>query len=287
MEHLDICTEVIAEVNAILHYGSGNQLFSILDTEGESRVRSKMCRESIRKAAKESSADSSPTGKIERKIKYAMQHQAGNCDEMNAIAFGILTTQGLKAPLFSMADLKQDHAYTLIGDPRVPEWGETNTVVVDAWPIYGAAYTLKQSRYNLKTDPQITLTYPASTPAPESIEALFEQEYEIVNTSFVNQYLARKSAPNVGRELIESLYANTLNAKTYRDERVGAKDPSTRYQIKGEAPRTFDKISMQDLQKYRAIQEKVEPFLSTHPKWDIQQTSKRNLLSHLKSILSI
>ncbi|BBE09526.1 Putative type III effector [Mycoavidus cysteinexigens] len=274
MKHLKICSEVIAEVKNIMRYGAGNQLFSMLDTGGESAIRTEMSRESIRKAEKESSM-----GKIERKIKYAIQYQAGNCDETNAIVFNILQTKGLNAPLFSMADIQQDHAYTLIGDPRAREWGETNTVVVDAWPIYGTAYTLNKSRYNLKTNPEVTLVHPASTPTPESIKV-----HQTVNTDCVNQYLDHKSYPKVGNELVEFLYKKTHNPKTCLDKRVGTEDPSTRYRVKGDVSQTFDKISTEKLEKYYAIQKEAGKFIPNHPNWDIRSTRKSSFLSHLKSI---
>ncbi|BBE09077.1 Putative type III effector with Hrp-box domain [Mycoavidus cysteinexigens] len=122
MKHLKICSEVIAEVKDIMHYGSGSKLFSILYTGGESTIRKKMCRESIKEAAKESSADKSPIGKTERKIKYSMQYQAGNCDEMNDIAFDILKTKGLKVPLFNMASTIDDLAQLSLQTLQQTPW---------------------------------------------------------------------------------------------------------------------------------------------------------------------
>lgn len=282
MAHLEICQKTIAEAKDIIRYGSGNQVFSIIDTEGESTIRNAMCRESTTDTfSREGSTSQSSRRTVEQKIKYAMQYQAGHCSEVNSITFGILTQKKLNAPLLRMTDREEDHTYTLIGDPRVSKWGE-NTVVVDAWPICGTAYTLKQALHNIYTNQHVVLEYPASISAPQSIKKLLEQKYETVNTSLVNQYLDQESLPNIGNELIEFLYEKT----SARDVRVGAKDPSTRYQIKGEAPRTFDDISMQDLKKYRIVQAKAEQFLSTHPNWDIQQTSKSHFFSYLKGTLS-
>lgn len=252
IRHLDVASKTIHEIDEIMPYGAGNQWLNIIATQGESEIRCDMLRAKFDEVMwklpeQEESVKSMTMAGLN--LHLSRQYQAGNCYEMSIMAHHKLITQGLNAPLLTFTDDKRDHVYTLIGDPRDRKWGEKNTVVVDAWPIYKTTYTLKHALYNLESRPRIILEYPASTPSPDSINAFFHEKYPILNTTDVDQHLARNNLPPVGNEYLKYCHKNCIPGYP-RDERVGTRDPSIRYTDGYKPRRTFDDISEDLLSRY-------------------------------------
>jgi hypothetical protein len=86
-----------------------------------------------------------------RRVAHA---QGGNCPEHASLAAGLLLRLGqqpgtaIDAPVVRIWEGRNalNTTYAMIGDPRAPEWGERNTVVVDPWPVVPAATTLAEAR---------------------------------------------------------------------------------------------------------------------------------------------
>lgn len=254
LKHLNIASKTIQEIDRIMPYGAGNQWLNVIATNGESNIRCRMLHTKIDEVMGKLQELEGPAKSMAMtglNVHLTRQYQAGNCTEMSIMAHHRLITEGLDAPILTVADDIRDHVYTLIGDPRDHKWGEKNTVVVDAWPIYKSTYTLKHAIYNLESRPKIILEYPASTPSPNSINAFFHEKYPILNTTYVNQHLASNNLPPVGNEYLKHCYKNFIPGY-HRDERVGTRDPSIRYTDGYEPRRTFDDISEDLLNKYKS-----------------------------------
>ncbi len=234
MDNLKIAERTVQQVKLMLPYGGGNQKPDVTYTEGESWARRSMLR------------DETYCQNPIQHAKEAVRYQAGNCAEHANVSYTLLAGQQLNAPLLRVSDADDDHAYVLIGDPRDPEWGERDTVVVDAWATHPSAFTLAEADDMRPTMPPSFQRSRYSPPDPDANL----RNVQHVTTEDVNQYLAEYSRPHVGPELLDHIdeYVDTnrfFNAKTY------AKDPSTRYGDSSFTSKSMDRIAESTVDRQR------------------------------------
>jgi len=84
--------------------------------------------------------------------QFAAEAQASrhaNCDRASALAAreAQQAAYGIKDPVVLYWTDGQDHNTVFIGDPRMRKYGEANTVVLDAHPVFPMAHTKKFARY--------------------------------------------------------------------------------------------------------------------------------------------
>ncbi|WP_230849972.1 type III effector [Ralstonia solanacearum] len=234
MDNLKIAERTVQQVKLMLPYGGGNQKPDVTYTEGESWARRSMLR------------DETYCQNPIQHAKEAVRYQAGNCAEHANVSYTLLAGQQLNAPLLRVSDADDDHAYVLIGDPRDPEWGERDTVVVDAWATHPSAFTLAEADDMRPTMPPSFQRSRYSPPDPDANL----RNVRHVTTEDVNQYLAEYSRPHVGPALLDHIdeYVDTnrfFNAKTY------AKDPSTRYGDSSYTSKSMDRIAESTVDRQR------------------------------------
>lgn len=227
LENLKSAEEVVMKTKYLLPYGAGNQKTDISYTQGESWARQSMLR------------DNEFCQDPVQHAREAARYGAGNCAEHANVAYTLLASKQLNAPLMRVSDSQQDHAYVLVGDPRDPRWGEKDTVVVDGWVTHPSALTLEQSRDLAPGMPPIRQRPPGSAPDPDAIAAF--KNVETISLPAVNQYLESRAAPPVGQGLMD--YINQYqNTDRFFHEQTFARDPSTRYASSAFSSSSTDRI---------------------------------------------
>ncbi|MBX8493756.1 hypothetical protein [Pseudomonas cichorii] len=225
---------------SVIASGSGNQRTDIIESGGESWARLHLANQKY------------PAGGSAAQLKRAQKFQGGNCSIHASIAIAALQSRGVDAPINRVRMKLPDgnsHEFVLLGDPRVPKYGEKNTVVVDPWPSYPSACTLDQAILHdatRNTHAPITQLmndyrheiYHASV-SPQDAQRL--TKIEVLGTAALEKKLEKMKLPPLGsQELINHALAD--NRYGQFDVRV-ATDPSTGYRDEsGAIVRTFDPL---------------------------------------------
>ncbi|QTF09515.1 type III effector [Brenneria izadpanahii] len=238
MEHLQLAQEALRKVKMLLPYGAGNQTAEVLYTGGESMARTYMVRRTPFSSPIQAAWD-------------AARHQSGNCQEFASVSYTLLAQQSINAPVSFVKDQNWCHAYVLIGDPRDQTWGEKNTVVVDPWVRYPSAVTLQESKNRTPALPALYQRPPNAAPLPA---ALTLNHIKHVTSGEVANYLRQNQYPPIGRSYIQlNDYYGVLSSLL--DERLVAKDPSTRYSSDALSARSMDDIAQATVSRQRAAQQ--------------------------------
>lgn len=236
MNHLRNATDVLLKTKRLLPFGAGNQKADIVHSQGESAARVAMLLD----------RNPRPMAPIIGSKQVAL-YQGGKCRQHADVGYTLLSGQKIDAPVLMVNDQHQDHGYCLIGDPRDPRWGETDTVVVDAWPGYPVASTLSQSTNRQPEFPAHYQRAPGAMPLQAAQSAL--HDVSPVEKSAVNAFLHGKEWPAVGHGLLKYLSENR-HSLNLRDEALAVQDPSTVYYSHNEpAGQTMDDMAAETIEK--------------------------------------
>ena len=115
----------------ILDMGSGNQKNHIRATLGESAKRTILAQQAT------------GNGDYSARAWEASKFRAGNCGEMAAVNALLLANSRVKQPVSVVHNRHVDHAFVIIGDPRV----DGKSIVSDPWPEFGRAVRLKDAKF--------------------------------------------------------------------------------------------------------------------------------------------
>ncbi|ADX46590.1 Eop3 protein [Paracidovorax avenae ATCC 19860] len=238
-------------VDGVMQSGSGCQAVDIAGTGGESWARRKL------------GYDRAPRGNMESQLERVKHSQGGNCPEHASATTAVLLRLGrqgnateLNAPVVRVWEGQRtlNTTYTMIGDPRVPGWGERNTVVIDPWPVVPATMTLSEARMQDARTGSWTPYQPSEgrmvdTFAPGSSEwdrmaENFEQIQPMSSAEVASQLprssaMRRAGAEPFGDRL--AMHALREDAELIFDARVST-DPATVY-TDGERAVRFDEVS--------------------------------------------
>jgi hypothetical protein len=251
MDHLRIAQRANNLVKAVLDSGAGNQAVDIAASGGESWARRQV------------GFESAPRGNMAAQIQRVDLAQGGNCPEHASFASAVVLRLGTEpettvaAPVVRVWEGSQslDHTYTLIGDPRAPEWGNHNTVLVDPWVVVPSASTLSEARLHnarsgtsspfnplgeglfVDTFAPGTSEWHAMAGRAESVHPMStdEMEQQLMKT----KAMRRQTVSEFGGEL--AAHALRVEPDLIFDCRVST-NPETEY-TDGNQVRTFDQIS--------------------------------------------
>ncbi|MCE2680868.1 MAG: hypothetical protein LW629_10605 [Burkholderiales bacterium] len=153
------------DVKRLLPYGAGNQIVDNVGTQGHAWAR--VCLQPSRLIH---SAGLTHDQQILR-VKEPIRFQAGNCGQTSAIAFSLLASMDLNAPVFRVKASDVDHGFVVIGDER--EISADKVVVVDPWSLVPVAHTLEASDL---TSGEKMSEHPPKTAYPMQAKELDEVE---------------------------------------------------------------------------------------------------------------
>ncbi|WP_190275180.1 hypothetical protein [Collimonas fungivorans] len=251
LEHLKAASWANRVSKQILNSGAGNQETDIHATSGESWAREILGQDA----------------KLPQ-LQRAQVTQGGNCPVHAAVAVAVLEKSALTAPLQRRRQTLPNgnsHEFLLIGDPRVSQWGDRNTVVVDPWPGHPSACTLDQAvLYDAKTGNALPLVRLSgelreetwTERALDKKDARRMENIQPMDTEKVNKKLMKKNLPAIGEQLVAHIHQEEQgNVRRGRpqlfDVRV-ATDPSTRYtDDHTHSGNTFDDISLRVINRQR------------------------------------
>ena len=270
LTHLEHASQTVRLVRATLAAAS-NQKPEIVLTQGESWARQRYARSQAWSRLKRRDEEGLPRPKgldafyarYEMDADLATQYRVGNCGQFASLSWRALAAQTINAPVQRTHDAVEDHNYLLIGDPRDPRYGETDTVVVDAWPRYPVACTLAHAK-NLNPAPTALVRSVNQAPTPEEIAA-FNKVLPVVSSWEINQSLAEEGRPLVGDALLKSIYEE--KEEPFFDNRAEAKDPSTRYTDGSGSSKTFDQIDPALIKQQDRATRVFDRFVKRHPEW--------------------
>jgi hypothetical protein len=238
LNHLRNASDVLLKTKRLFPFGAGNQKADIIHSQGESAARTAMLIDHHPRFAAPLVAG-----------RQAAQYQGGKCRQHSNVAYTILSGQRIDAPVMMVNDQHQDHGYCLIGDPRDPRWGETSTVVVDAWPGYPVTGTLSQSINRHPAFPAHYQRPPGAAPSDAAASAL--EDAPTVDREAVNAFMQSKGWPVVGHGLLKYLSENRASLNL-RDEKLAVRDPSVVYYSRSEPEgETMDDIDVETVEKQR------------------------------------
>lgn len=215
-------------VKNMLPHGAGNQRQDVRASSGESWARMHLASEKF------------PHGGFVNQMKRAQKFQGGNCAVHAAIAVAALKERNVSQPICRVRlRLPEDtsHEFVLLGDPRDRQWGERNTVVVDAWPTHPSACTLKQAvLHDMQrgTHTPLAELMPSRDSLVWDVSDLVERsdirrlrEVKLLSSEALQQKLAKAGLPSLRSD---DLIRHALRDDSFNrfDVRV-ATDPSTTY----------------------------------------------------------
>jgi len=79
------------------------------------------------------------------RAEAALHFKGFNCINIGSVAFVELIASGIDVPVVHIQG--PDHSYVLLGDPADPRNREEDIVVVDLWPRFPMAHTMKTARF--------------------------------------------------------------------------------------------------------------------------------------------
>ncbi|WP_208908629.1 type III effector [Paracidovorax avenae] len=247
MKNLKTASDVLMEVKHMMPFGAGNQIADIVQTQGESWARASMARVTA--------------GRNSSVMEYGqagMQAQGGACNEHASVAFVALASREINAPITRVKDSRIDHAYALIGDPRDPRWGESDTVVVDPWARYPSACTLAETGMHHTPSSAHSQVPPRCGPIPEAVALM--QGVQQASRAEVDRMLADNGLPPVGNSLLRHLNRNVLGTSLHAyDNRIAARDPSVKYtdgSLLG--GKTMDKMALSQVNRQKEAQRMLD-----------------------------
>lgn len=82
--------------------------------------------------------------------REGLSNKMANCDRTNAAANRLLTLTDIKDPVLYYWTAEGNHNTCLIGDPRMAKYGEDNTVVLDAYPVFPMPHTLAEAAWHMQ-----------------------------------------------------------------------------------------------------------------------------------------
>lgn len=203
------------EVRCLLPYGAGNRLADVEYTEGESWARNLVGMTSSRRQYQHPIQDA----------QACVPFQAGVCHEHAVVAYARLASETINAPVRFQSDAQSDHGFVLIGDHRDPQWGERDSVIVDAYVAYPSACTLAQA--NQLYQPGMSLVERGPQQAPDPDASFLRVHYQ--GTDTINRQLSRSHYPPIGQRLLTQVRAHVAQHNPYSGLRTAARDPSTGY----------------------------------------------------------
>ncbi|MFM0736110.1 hypothetical protein PQQ51_02535 [Paraburkholderia xenovorans] len=231
IQNLRLSAQVVDAVEQYFPHGAGNQWPAVVHSEGESYARLHLTRGMKKEYAKQHPE----MDRTFRNARLAATLQGANCGEMADTAYTYLAATGANAPV-SRVSYQNNHEFVMLGDPRA---STADTVVVDAWPHFAGATTLK----NLKLDPAgmvIKKQRFESGGSHEAQQAL--SGIHPMTKAEVNQRIAAEGFPPIGPELLKDLSESLHEAgQKMFDERTLARDPSVQYYDGANQPTAFDK----------------------------------------------
>lgn len=148
-------------VKQLLYYGAGNSKIDNQGTLGAAWARVKL--QKYRGFNWVGTTHDAQINKIHEVVRY----QAGNCGEASAVTFGLLASMNLNAPVMRVKAEGIDHAFVIIGDPRVENKGRI--AVADAWPQAPMGHTLRDGKFQVG---KTIWAHPPNTPYPLDVDAL-------------------------------------------------------------------------------------------------------------------
>lgn len=217
LKNLKIASEVLREVRHMLPHGPGNQEANVVLSKGESWARASVARTRVNRSST-----------VLEYARAAAEAQGGSCKEHASLAYAALSTRTINAPVMRVNDRNVDHSYVVIGDPRDPQWGERNTVVVDPWVRLPTAVTLAEGGplgYTL--GPGGDLRSVNAPPDPDATDLL--SSIQPVSRAEVEQMLAENDMPAIGDALVDYIDENVKPQVHFYDIRPSARDPSVKY----------------------------------------------------------
>jgi hypothetical protein len=87
---------------------------------------------------------------LDTAAKQCLANRMGNCDRVNATANRKITLFDIKAPVILHWTEAGNHNVTLVGDPRIEEYGQHNTLVLDAYVVFPMPHTLDEAAYSVR-----------------------------------------------------------------------------------------------------------------------------------------
>jgi hypothetical protein len=258
MHHLGVGRLANLAVGSVMESGSGCQAVDIAGSGGESWAR------------RELGTKHAPRGTMHAQIQRVKYAQGGNCPEHASLATALLLRLGknpgteLNAPVIRVWEGRNtlNTTYAMIGDPRVPQWGERGTVVVDPWPVVASASTLSEARmHDAKTDtwtpyrPTEGRFVDSFAPGSSEWDRMAEQVemIEPMSSSEVQGRFSTSAAMHgrgplqFGDELAE--HALRVVGEELFDSRLGT-NPSIVY-TDGQEAETFDDVSTETVARLR------------------------------------
>lgn len=233
--------------------GAGNQKLDVLASGGESWARRKI------------GTAAAAGGSLQDHLTRVQVAQGGHCTEQSALALATLAQMDLNAPIVRIYEdtPSVDHAYTIIGDPRDPRWGE-ETVVVDPWVCVPAASTLSQTAHveagtgatwRLRPISASGVPVDASLPTRPLPQAAIDAARDIhpIDTGEVNRRLPGTPAMQgvvpvpVGEALVSHI--GSLRRMRLYDVRTST-DPSTLY-TDGTSTESMDDVARETVDRLR------------------------------------
>jgi hypothetical protein len=215
LKHLKAAQLAHQVVQSTFVAGAGNQVLDVLASGGESWARRKI------------GTAAAPESSLQDHLTRVQVAQGGHCTEQAAMTLATLAQMDITAPIVRIYEdsPRVDHAYTIIGDPRDPRWGE-QTVVVDPWVCVPSASTLAQTA---PVDARTGLTWSlhplTSTGFP--VDVIRPMDTDEVNRRLPGTPAMRGvGAAPVGEALVSHI--GTLHKMRLFDVRTGT-DPSTLY----------------------------------------------------------
>ena len=269
LRHLKAAQLANQVVQSAFVAGAGNQKLDVLASGGESWARRKI------------GTAAAPEGELKDHLTRVQVAQGGHCTEHAALALATLAQMDLNAPIVRIYEDAPpvDHAYTIIGDPRDPRWGE-ETVVVDPWVSAPAASILSQTSHvdsatgaTWRLHPISSSGVPvdASLPKRPLAQAAIDIARDIhpIDTEEVNRRLpgtpAMKGvgAKPVGEALVSHI--ESLHRMRLYDVRTST-DPSTLY-TDGTNTESMDEVSRETVDRLRRGTAELERLRGVGKRW--------------------
>lgn len=217
LKNLKIASEVLREVRHMLPHGAGNQEADVVLSKGESWARASVARTRENRSST-----------VLEYARAGAEAQGGACKEHASLAYAALSTRTINAPVMQVSDRNVDHAYVVIGDPRDPQWGERNTVVVDPWVRFPTAVTVAEAgALGYMPGPGADERSVKAPPDPDATDLL--SSIQPVSRAEVEQMLAENGMPAIGDALVDYIDENVKSRLHFYDIRSAARDPSVRY----------------------------------------------------------
>ncbi|HVK93608.1 MAG TPA: hypothetical protein VM571_02660, partial [Noviherbaspirillum sp.] len=87
---------------------------------------------------------------LDMAAKQGLANKMANCDRANAASNRMMSLFDIKDPVLYYWTTEDDHNTCLVGDPRMPKYGEKNTVVVDSYPVFPMPHTLAEASFQVR-----------------------------------------------------------------------------------------------------------------------------------------